>query len=323
MDTELTKQWSSDLKPQPGLGIFGLLRESFKTLKRNRKLMLPLLLHVFLFFSLLEFAQIYLLEPVGKDLASQLAEHPKLFEDFGNNMHRTDYRGALNDIREILLVKLFIFIFSSIISLVFFVATVSSSYEAYTAKAQDLTEMIMKIKKSWKKPIGISFYMILFTMGFIFGCFFYIGMVSILAGNSWASYMFYGVVFLSIVVLWIYGSALWMMSLVVSVLEDAGGLDAIFKARELMKGENVKASLLMVLYGVASSVVYWVTHAIISQTPEKWSEMVISVVLTTGLICALKLFMFVVFTIFYHEQKEVCDEKAAKSLYLPIAGDEV
>ncbi|KAL8254796.1 hypothetical protein R6Q59_033017 [Mikania micrantha] len=147
-------------------------------------------------------------------------------------------------------------------------------------------------------------------------------MVSILAAGSWA-YVSYGVVGLIVAYLWIYISALCMMSLVVSVLEDTSGLGAIFRARELMKGEKVKTSLLVVLFYVAYGVIYWMTSAIVSQNLEQWSQMVISIAITNGLLCALKLFSFVVFTIFYHEQKESCDEKVAKTIYLPVAGDEV
>ncbi|KAL8208673.1 hypothetical protein R6Q57_008085 [Mikania cordata] len=326
MESELARQWNSDPKPRIRLGIFGLLRESFRTINRNMKPMLPVLVLVFLLYSHLQFAQIHLLETEGKDLESQLERNPKLFQDFGkNNMNQTQYTDARNVFKDIMLVNLFVLGLSAlslIISVVFLVATVSSSSEAYTAKVQNFTEMIIKLKKSWKKPTVTSFYMVLFTMGFFFVCFFCVGMVSVFATGTCA-YVLYGVVGLSIAVLWIYISALWMMSLVVSVLEDVGGLGAIVRAREMMKGEKVKTSVLVLLFYVAYGVVHWMTSAIVSQNLEKWSRMVISIAMTNGLLCALKLFSYVVFTIFYHEQKESCDEKVARTLYLPIAGDEV
>ncbi|KAL8208672.1 hypothetical protein R6Q57_008084 [Mikania cordata] len=321
MESELARQWNSDPKPRTRLGFFGLLRESFKTIKRNMKLMRSVLVLVFLLYSHLEFAEIHILETVCKNLESQLVKNPKLFQDFGNNIHQTEYSGARNYIRDIMLVNLFLWAMSLIISLVFLVAAVSSSSEAYTAKVQNFTEMIIKLKKSWKKPTFTSFYMVLFTMGLFFVCIFCVVMVSIFAAGSWA-YVFYAVVGLSMAVLLIYISALWMMSLVVSILEDVGGLGAIVRAREIMKGEKVKISLLVVLFYVAYGAVHWMTSAIVSQNLEKWSRMVISIAMTNGLLCALKLFSFVVFTIFYHDQKESCDEKVAKTLYLPIAGYE-
>ncbi|XP_076951025.1 uncharacterized protein LOC143624191 [Bidens hawaiensis] len=187
-----------------------------------------------------------------------------------------------------------------------------------------MTEMIMKIKKSWKKPIVTSFCMVLLTIGLIFMFMFFIGMISVFSviiTNSWAVYLLFGVAIVFILVLLISIIALWTMSLVVSVLEDAGGFYAINRARELMKGGKVKVSLVMVLYGVTYLAVDWTMNAIISRTMEQWSGMVMSIILTNGLSCALKLFVLVVFTVFYHDQKEICEDKAAKSLYLPI--DEV
>ncbi|KAL8208676.1 hypothetical protein R6Q57_008088 [Mikania cordata] len=196
MESELARQWNTDPKPRTRLGIFGLLRESFKTINRNMKLMLPALVLMFLLYSHLEFALIHLPETEGKDLESQLEKNPKLFQNFGNNdMHQTQYSDARNVFRDAMLVNLFVLGLSAlylIIFLVFLVATVSSSSEAYTAK-------------------------------------------------------------------------------------------------------NL----------------------------EQWSRMVISIAMTNGLLCALKLFSYVVFTIFYHEQKESCNEKVAKTLYLPVSGDEV
>lgn len=307
------------IKPQSRLGIFGLIRESFKTIKRNGKPMHPVLLLVFIVFCQLDFAEIYLLKPVGKDLSSQLVQNPNLFQDFGNSMHQTEYSDALNDLREVLLVKIFILTLSFIIYVVFLVAAVSSSSEG---KVQNLSDMMMKIKESWKRPIRTSFYMILLIMGFIYLCFISIGMVYILGVGSWA-YLFYGVVVLKMVILLIYFSALWMMSLVVSVLEDASGLEAIVRGRELMKGEKVKGSLVVVLVYVAYGLVRLMMNGMISGNVEKWSGMVISIVLSNAVLCAFKLFVFVVFTVFYHDQKESCNEKAAKRPYLPLVGDEV
>ncbi|KAK1434772.1 hypothetical protein QVD17_00523 [Tagetes erecta] len=309
------------IKPRTRLGIFGLIRESFKTIKRNGKQMLPLLLLVFLFFCQLHFAQIYLLKPVGKDFASQLAQYPNLFQDFGNNMHQTEYSDALDDIREFLLVKIFILTFSSIIYLVFLIAAVFSLSEG---KVQSLSEMMMKIKQSWKRPIMTSFYMILLIIGFIYLCTVSVVMVYILDVGSWA-YLFYGVVVLIMVILLIYFSALWTMSLVVSVIEDVSGLDAISRGRELLKGEKVKGSLVLVLLYIAYGLIQLMMNAVISPNLEQWSQTVMSIVLSNVVLCGFNLFVFVVFTVFYNEQKESCDEKAAgkKLNYLPLFDDEV
>ncbi|XP_071699129.1 uncharacterized protein [Rutidosis leptorrhynchoides] len=315
---------NSDLTHGPRLRIFGILRESIKTIKRNAKLLAPVLVLAFLLFSHLKIAQTKLLEPAANDLSLQLAKNPNLFQSIGNNLNQADYSSAISDIREILFDKFFIMTFSSIISLLFLIATVSSSSEAYVAKVIDIKEMIMKIKQSWKKPILTIFFMIIITLGLIFVLTFSFGVISIVATDSLA-YMLYGVLSISIVVLGFYGCAIWIMSLVVSILEDVSGLYAINRALEVMKGKKVQASLIIVLFAIMYGFSHLLTDAVSSYTLYKWSRLAVSIPFATGLDCALKLLLYVVFTVFYHELKERCIEKETKGLYVPIvnAGDQV
>jgi len=304
------------------MNIFEILRESFKTIKRNRKLLLPVLVIVFLSFSQLDLTQTYFLEPVVKDFSLQLAKNPKLFEDIANHMHEAEYARAINDLREVLLVNLFILTLLSITFLLFLVATVSSSSEAYTAKVLNRQELLLKIKKSWKKPISTSFCMILIIMGLFFAGSFSIGIVSIVALDSWA-YLFYGVLCLLVLVLWFYVCALWIMSLVVSVLENIGGLGAIGRARELMKGKQVQASRMMLLFALTYGLVHLIKNSLLSSNLNKWSRLAVSIPFDNGMLCALRLLTFVAFTVFYHECKERFDEKEEKGIYDPIVADEV
>ena len=51
-----------------------------------------------------------------------------------------------------------------------------------------------------------------------------------------------------------------------------------------------------------------------------WStEFAPSIAVTHVSDCWLKLFLFVMFTVFYHEQKTSHDEKVVKGLYFPIS----
>ncbi|KAI3721254.1 hypothetical protein L2E82_32260 [Cichorium intybus] len=297
------------------LGFFGIIRESYKTTSRNEHLVFPMLLLVFFSFSQLDFT---MLAPVAEDLKLQLAKHPNMFHNFITyNIDQTTYSGALNDVREILAVQLLITAISSIVTLVVLVATVSSSYEAYTAKALCLKDMFLKLRKSWKRLLETSFYIVLLTLGIVFLYLTSIGITAILAVNSWALFLF-GAITLSIPVCYFYVSALWIVSMVVSVLEEGfGGLKAIGRAAELMKGKRLHASLMMLLIDVAYVVVHLMASGVTS-----YSLLAIAISFRKVLFCWLKLFMFVVYTVFYHEWKTSHDEKEGKGFYLPIAAGE-
>ncbi|KAJ9548552.1 hypothetical protein OSB04_021095 [Centaurea solstitialis] len=326
METELIKhQWNSNLKPQPSLGFFGILKESFKTANRNRKLLFPVLVLAFLSFSQLNFAEVYLLEPVAEDFSMQLTNHPKMVQEIGDNPNLAIYSDAINDIRKLSLVILSILALDWIINLVFLIATVSSSSKAYTSKPLDPKEMISNIRKSYKNLCKTSICLVLITLGLVCLGFFSLGIVFFLgAGSSSAACVFSGVVSIWIVAaMCFYYSSLWMMSMVVSVLEDVGGLAAIVRAKQLIKVEKVRASMIMVLVAVVYFLVHFTNHALPIDNLEKSSRLAVTIPFGNGMICILKLFMFVVFTVFYHERKESFEEKEGKDIYVPIAALEV
>ncbi|KAJ9548556.1 hypothetical protein OSB04_021099 [Centaurea solstitialis] len=305
METKLIKhQWNSNLKSQPSLGFFGILKESFKTANRNRKLLFPLLILAFLSFSLLNFAEIYLLEPVAEDFSLQLTNNPKMVQDIRDDDTNimAIYSNAINDIS---VVTLSIFILNWQINLVFLIAIVSSSSKAYTAKLLDPKETISNIRKSYENVRDTSFRLVFITLGLITLGFFSKGIVFILAAGSSALYLFNVILSFSIAALFFYVSALWMMTMVVSVLEDVGGLDAIVTAKQvIIKGKRVQASLIMALAAVVYVLVRMTKDALPIYNLDKWSRLAVTIPCSNGMICILKLFIFVVFTVFYHEQKE-------------------
>nr|GEU69727.1 dual specificity protein kinase [Tanacetum cinerariifolium] len=309
---------------QSSLGFYGIIKESFKTAIRNRKLLVPTLLLVFLTSSQLDVAQKYVLTPVSRDFLLQMSKHSNMVQDFSySTIDYHIYDGALDDLREILLVKLLFMAVTSIITLVFLIVTVSSTYEAYTAKLLGLKDIMSKIKKSWKRPIVTSFYMTLLSLGLAFFYTISIGISSILAVNSWAL-MFLGAITLSIPVCYYYVATLWTVSMIVSVLEDGvGGLKAIGRAAELIKGKRLQASLMMVLFSIAYGLVLLIANFLRSYNRTMSAELLITIPFTSGFYCLLKLFMFVVYTVFYHERKTSHDEKEGKGVYIPIAAGEV
>ncbi|KAI3701638.1 hypothetical protein L6452_26868 [Arctium lappa] len=142
---------------QSSLGLLGIFRESFKTTSRNRKLLVPIILLVFIPISQLDLAQKYLLTPIGENLELHLARNPHTCNDLNNNINRSSCRGFLDDILGYLFVKVMFLAYSSIILLVFFVATVSSSYEAYNAKMNEVLTTSYDLSWSTQLIITISF----------------------------------------------------------------------------------------------------------------------------------------------------------------------
>lgn len=127
-----------------------------------------------------------------------------------------------------------------------------------------------------------------------------------------------------ILIWYLYIAALWTLSIVVSVLEEGfDGVKAIGRATELMSGKKLQAFLMMVPFVITYFVVGLMDDIIMSYNLNWSTEFACSIAFTHVLDCWLRLFLFVMFTVFYHEQKTSHDEKVVKGLYFPISASKV
>ncbi|KAJ9550935.1 hypothetical protein OSB04_014980 [Centaurea solstitialis] len=318
----------SGSKPQSksSLGLLGIFRESFKATNRNKKLLVPILLLVFLSISKLDLAQNYILAPIDEryeNLELQFARNPPTGDDLRLDLNTPFWRATFDVILEFFFIKVIFLALSSIVLLVFFVATVSSSYEAYNAKVLGPKKMLLKIRTNWTKPLLTSFYMILITLGIVFLVCISSFIAILSARNSWSRVYFGGIAIL-ILVWYFYVAALWIFSIVVSVLEEGFvGVKAIGRAAELLSGKRLQASILMILFAISYVVIDQMNQVLITRYDLSTStRLAISICFTNGLNSLLTIFMFVLFTVFYHERKTSHDEKEVKGLYIPIAAGE-
>ncbi|KAL7591475.1 hypothetical protein Lser_V15G33353 [Lactuca serriola] len=305
---------------QSSLGFYGIFRESIKITYRNTKLLLPILLFAFLSLSQLELYQDYIQVPLLKGYMLEFAQNPRKHHILRRKLDIIAYRGALDDIFEVLFIKQLTLAFSSIIKLFFCVATVSSTYEAYTTKVLGLKDMFLKIRTTWKNALITGFCVFLTYSAIICVYLAAYGITNIVVANSW-SYLISRAITISTPFCYLYVTSLLMLSMVVSVLEEGfGGFKAIGRATELMKGNKIQASVLMVPFVIASSYFHhMIYYGISSDHRLRSTWLAIVIYCTNGLSCLLNLFMFVVYTVFYHERKKSFDQKEVKSLYRPIA----
>ncbi|KAI3496137.1 hypothetical protein L1887_38490 [Cichorium endivia] len=309
--------------PRPQyLGFFGIFTESIKTTYRNRKLLLPVLLLTFLSLSQLEFSQDYIQLPFLNGYMLKWAQDPRTHHNLRRKLDIIAYRGALDDILEALFVKQMTLVFSSIIQILFCVATVSSTYEAYTSKVLGIKDMSLKIKASWKNALITSFCVFLTYSSIICVYLASYGITNIVVANSW-SYLISRAITVSTPFCYLYVTALWMVSMVVSVLEEGfGGFRAIGRATKLMNGKRLQASVLMIPFVIASSYCHHVIYGMSSFHMRRSRWLAVMIYSRVGSTYLLRLFMFVVYTVFYHERKKSLDQKEVKSLYRPIASGE-
>ncbi|CAK9166625.1 unnamed protein product [Ilex paraguariensis] len=206
-------------KAQASLGTLGILWAALRTSARNGKLLVSIMVYVSISFSVLAFFGHLALTPIVTDLSSKLA----ILET--NRMISS-------------------------------VATISSSYEAYTAKVLTLEDMFLKIGRRWTRPVITSFYATLISLSIIILFLIFIGVFSAIT-NGFLLILLNIVVAILGAVCDVYVAAVFLLSVVVSIVEnDSGGLKAIDRATEIMKGKKLQGCVLMLLFVFASGTVY-------------------------------------------------------------------
>ena len=202
-------------------------------------------------------------------------------------------------------------------------AVIHSIHEAYTAKVLNFKEMLLSIRARWKRPLITFFCMFFISLVSISLFLIVFGLIAVLTDGSLSISLVIGLIIFS-VGFYVYLSAVWTLSLVVSVLEEnSSGMKAIDRATELMKGKKLQGCVLMLILLLASAVIYG-TFALFAMKTQKsrliWVAISVSRIWS---FCLKKLFVFVVFTMFYHECKRSRPMEDKTSVYVPISSVEV
>ncbi|KAK1316408.1 hypothetical protein QJS10_CPA05g02296 [Acorus calamus] len=259
------------------------------------------------------------LSPVTSDIDSKAALLPK--EDPTSPEAKETMNGLLRDSRELLRIELAFMVPFFIISLYSLVTVVYSSAVTYHDKPLTLGAMLSDIKWAWKGPAITSLYIIAFTVAYLFVIVFSTT-VSMLIIQGTAGIVLIAVVVLLTSLYYVYLTAVWMVSLVASVLEeDCYGMGAIKKARELTKGRNLQGFALVLIVSVVSLVVVALVN------PKQVSGSMVQTVMAMFIGYLFKMFMFMVFTVFYYDCKKSSGEEVVvpgtKGYTMLLAGEAV
>ncbi|KAL8208674.1 hypothetical protein R6Q57_008086 [Mikania cordata] len=153
----------------------------------------------------------------------------------------------------------------------------------------------LKPFRNWRRPLITSGYIMLVTLGIYTAYIFSFLVIVFMSRRSDVDSTKFSYI---AILKWIFNAhvgALWMMSLVVTVLEDnMSGLKAINRAWDLMKGKRFQVSSLMMLYYVACLLVRKFFEAFFLMFEEwEFKEMwALKIYLVTG----FDVFLFVFYT---------------------------
>ncbi|KAM4133548.1 hypothetical protein ACJW30_01G338000 [Castanea mollissima] len=253
-------------------GFVAILRESLKNFLKHGKLMASITLLILSLHSLLFLANTFSIKPLLKDLITNAA------------FLQLTTPGTSEFAKLVTAVRHDIQVFAG--------------------------ELLLRVVKSWKRPLITFFYLTLFELGYCFLTWAtLVPLVLIFPDHVTLSEI---IILIPAVVFLSYLAVVWNLACVVSVLEEKCGIDALGRAAVLVKGFKLSGFFLNNVFGIPSLVLI---PGFRLANSEKSTAIRVSVVLVMlNCLWLIKMFAFMSFTVFYYECKNNLGEKEIESL---------
>ncbi|XP_077237082.1 uncharacterized protein LOC143878720 [Tasmannia lanceolata] len=271
------------------LDVTGILREAFKITCKNGKLMLSIMLLVFFPFSLLVLGHYLLSGPLIIEIEEQ-----------------DSYDLSINhqDATVFMCHQLGFLLAFSLLSVFSMATTIYASATTYVGTFLNLKEVLLRIITIWKRPAITWLYAMLITLAYAFLVLVLFGAFSLVTSSVAALKTWIGFVGTLAMVFFLYLDAIWLLGIVISVVEEGCyGMKAIGKGVELIGGRKVQGfGLILVLVMLSVPIYLLFCLNVIDDELGSATRFVIGTI-TIVLFCFLKVFTFVVFTVFYYQCK--------------------
>ncbi|XP_019092728.1 PREDICTED: uncharacterized protein LOC104747714 [Camelina sativa] len=289
--------------------VAGILNESRKLFLKNKTLMFSVLVFTLLLNCLVFLFNIFVIEPEIMNLMAESRLLPTT--DPSTPEYAACIMRIFADVRQIVASSYILTAVSSIINIFSVIVMVHASaltLKDENIKIKDFTVMSLK---SWKGPLVTYFYIALFSLGYwllLYIILFPILLSSTLSISDMGSLAVKsGALFIIFAVFQSYLAIVWNLSMVISVLEESYGIQALGKAAKIVKGMKTKLFLLNIFFGLLAFGLAQSLQVIIN------SRRSLSLTVTTGfiLVClvfvclafVVRMFQLVAYTIAYFQCK--------------------
>ncbi|KAI3771980.1 hypothetical protein L6452_03153 [Arctium lappa] len=284
------------------VGFLEILKTSIKIMSKNGKLVLMVTLIYLIISSLFVFFNISTLKPIIFDFATKVIELPYL--DSQGPFFYQVLSSIQKDVKTLVGVEL-AFILAFIVTSIFVqAAIILLTGISYKDKKIFLKDLITRVLQVLTRLFITSFHVTLLKVGFlIFGSMLLIFPTVMISMHKIVLEMTIWVLAILVACLFLYFSVVWDLSLVVSVLEECSGIEALGKAERLVKGKKLEGFLVFLLLNLLSFVLFQV---LAKMNVVKQSELTQAFLelFQTSCICLLGIFGFQAYTVLYLECKK-------------------
>ncbi|KAF5742867.1 hypothetical protein HS088_TW09G00928 [Tripterygium wilfordii] len=280
--------------------VVGILKDAYKIFCKNVKLMLSVALLSLSFNSVIYLSNIFSTTPLISDLFSK--QSLLITTTPGSPEFASLLLSIKEDIRIFVGVE-WIFLIINFISAIF-ITTVIIFASAFThnGKALSFKELLLKTLKAWKRPLVTWFYVNLLASGFLIIFIIILIPVFLVMDSPFKPSIVSIVLIVLVTVLYTYLAVVWTLALVVSVLEDKCGIEALGKAAQLIKGMKLEGFLLNLLFTILNSGLLQGMRFIPGKHPFIVGLIIVNFI---GL---LRMFWLMTYTVLYYDSKKTHGE---------------
>ncbi|CAL9091504.1 unnamed protein product [Musa textilis] len=276
------------------LGVLQILREALRLPAKAGTLFLSILLLTLLSSSLLFFSA-YSISPLVLDLVSKLSP---LFRNPNGPAPPNLFHEIEKDLRDIASVTssvAFVFFF---VSLFLMVATMYTFAMAYSNRSLSPKQLLLRVGRRWYQTLVTRLYVVLLTLGLALLASLVIGNLMLVSRVPTVATA--GVV---AVLLYLYLSTRWCMSLVITVAEETWGIGALSWSVELFVGNKKKGTILTLILKVVETAIYGAFGlALASPGPPRPPEAQMMLWCIVAAATAVwEIYAMAVYTVFYYE----------------------
>ncbi|PRQ37625.1 hypothetical protein RchiOBHm_Chr4g0404721 [Rosa chinensis] len=287
------------------LDFLGLLRESHKLFFRNGKAMSSLTLLIILVTSFLLVIHIYSLKPIITDItikANFLAATSPTGAEFARLLTAMMY-----DFRVYLGLQWIFILGFSFTSFYFATASILASAVSYCGNDLSIKELLPRALRSLKRPFVTWFYITLLDLGYLSFLFAFVFPLVLIFNLKLTISAFTIVASILALVVRTYLAVVWNLALVVSILEEKCGIEALGKAGQLIKGSKLRGFFLNLVIATASSVLFVLFRTVAKAMPIK--ALIIPLLLLNCISCLITMVLLMASTVLYYESKAIHGEE--------------
>ena len=282
------------------LGV-GILKESNKIFLKNVKLMAFITLITLSLHSLLSLSNTFSIKPLINDFIINATFLQ--FTTPGTSEFAKLLIAVKKDVKLFVGLEWIFILATSITSLFSASITILAAGVTHIGEDMSIKDLLLRIVKSWKRPFVTWFYITLLDLGFGFLTWATVSSFMLFFEGPFTSLPPYFWVILSLAMVFkIYLAVVWNLALVVSVLEERRGIDALGRAGKLVKGLKLRGFLLNILFGLLSSVA--VPGFKLTNGKQSTALRVAIVLFFFNCLLLVTMFAMMAFTVFYYECKK-------------------